>query len=261
MKQPDKGQEDEQDFEVIDMEKDLIRKNNAGEFASLAAFPPTTKRKVFIKQAKWEIYKQPTNEEEFESFYIGPIHFNASGSGFDFTEERNESMARRITEGLLDILFQHFDPLLSFPSQESIRLGRHTFSSAVRFSIIVWQHSVNYCLRHPDSTLSFDENIAFEVHVSNTFLGGKIWLFFSQYWNGKNPKRLPSLFEKVSASDSWAHDDIKRFRLTPDAKTRHRSSLEEWKKLYNNKSLFNVLSITLEERDRERRERIQMGNS
>jgi hypothetical protein len=26
------------------------------------------------------------------SFYIGPIHFNASGSGFDFENERNESL-------------------------------------------------------------------------------------------------------------------------------------------------------------------------
>jgi hypothetical protein len=113
-------------------------------------------------------------------------------------------------------------------------------------------------LRHPDSTLSFDENIAFEVHISNYRGKGELCLFFSQYWNGQNPKRLPSLFKMVSTSDSWAHDDIKQFRLTPEAKTRHRSSLEGWKKLYNNKDLFKVQDLVSKDRERER---IQMGNS
>jgi hypothetical protein len=249
-KKQDKGQEDEQDFEVIDMEKDLIRPNTKW-FVGVTFFPPTTKKKVFIKQTKWEIHKQPTDEEEFESFYIGPIHFNAFGLGFDFTNERNESMAKRINEGLLDILYKHFDPLLAYPSQELIQEVKvHTFSSAVRCSIINGQHSANYCLRHPDSTLSFDENIAFELHCSN-FLGrGELRLFFSQYWNGKNPKRLPSLFKMVSTSDAWAHDDIKRFQLTSEAKARHKCALEDWETLYLDRELFRIMDIVREERRR-----------
>jgi hypothetical protein len=162
----------EDDFEVIDMEKDLIRPTGQFTHPGFTLFPPTKKEKVFIKQAKWIVHKQPTNNEEVESFYIGPIHFNHSGRGlgFYFDKKKNETMAKRIKEGLLDILFQHFDPLLSAPSRESIRNGNHTFSSVIRRSIISGQNGACYCLRHPDSTLSFDKSIACEVFVNPSLL-------------------------------------------------------------------------------------------
>jgi hypothetical protein len=74
--------------------------------------------------------------------------------------------------------------------------------------------------------------------------GAKIWIFFSQYWSGKNPKRLPSLLEKVSASNSWAENDIRHFDLPPKALERHKPpSVEQWSKLYFWKNLFGILEL------------------
>jgi len=175
-------------------------------------------------------FEQPTGNPIFESFYIGPIF----GTGKIKLEEEEEYDEYKSLRELLKILEQKYDYHLIRDEDycDIVNRGYEIFSTMVKWVI---ERSSNgfftYFLLDKYGNQTSSESISIEkrqmqLDSFNNPDQFQMFIIFSQYWDGKSPRLLPSLFKEIQMSKQWSDDRLKRFKLDDHNRMRH----TDWKK-------------------------------
>jgi len=152
-------------------------------------------------------------------FCIGPIF------GTDNLEDNKEFHEYKGLMKLMEILETKYDYLLFPDKLYRGNDGYLLFSTRVKFIVqIPIQTCVVYFLQDEYGQQTSSESISIDVRqMRGRFEDGRrlIYLIFSQYWDGKAPRLLSSLFAEVKLIKEWSHEKIFKFELDESNKKRH----------------------------------------
>jgi len=169
--------------------------------------------------------EEPTGKEEYEAFYIGPIYGTAQVPyQIDITETEGDEYTKM--RELIKILEQYYDHNLARDTLycDMDRSGCQLFSATVTW-IIEKANDYNdtYFLLDQFGKRTDAESISVEVKREHFFRNGffQMYIIFSQYWDGKSHRILPSVFKQVQKNEYFSDNQLHKFELDEKNCWRH----------------------------------------